>query len=97
MQRMATRDPTDPRPHFGLAAEYGRQRDWEGVVRELQAYLDLAEDDQGNAWGRLGEALRELGRDTEARSAYTRGVEEARRHGHPSMAEEFENVLAEWD
>ena len=62
----------------------------------LRAYLDLA-DDEGNAWGRLGEALRALGRDEEAREAYRQGVDAAIRHGHPTLAGEFEDVLEEWD
>ncbi|HEX6589466.1 MAG TPA: tetratricopeptide repeat protein [Longimicrobiales bacterium] len=65
---------------------------WDDVVRELQAYL-AATDDEGNAWGRLGHALRRVGRDDEARTAYERGIEAARRHGHPSMAAEFEEIL----
>ena len=77
---------------FGLAAEYERLGRWEDVVRELEAYLGRA-DDEGNAWGRLGHALRELGRTEDARAAYERGIAEAGRHGHPSMAAEFEETL----
>ncbi len=64
-------------------------------MRELRAYLE-ASDDEGNAWGRLGAALRDLGHDAEAREAYVRGIEAARRHGHPTMAAEFEDVLEDW-
>ncbi len=96
LRRMAERSPSDPRPRFGLAAEAERAGDWAGVVAELRAYLELAED-QGNGWGRLGRALRELGRTAEARDAYRRGIEQARSHGHPSMAAEFEEILEDWD
>jgi E3 SUMO-protein ligase RanBP2 len=65
-------------------------------VRELQAYLDVSED-QGNAWGRLGALLRDVGREEEAREAYRRGIEAAYRHGHPTMAADFEAVLEGWD
>lgn len=75
--------------------EYEKADEWESVVRELRAYLDTFED-EGNAWGRLGHALRQLGQEEAARAAYQRGIEEARKHGHPSMAMEFEEVLAEW-
>ncbi len=92
---MADSDPADPRPHFGLAAEHERAGDWEGVVAELRIYLELT-DDQGNAWGRLGHALRELGRHEEAKAAYRRGIEQATRHNHPGMAAEFEDTLADW-
>ena len=82
----------DPSARFGLALEYERLERWDDVVRELEAYLALA-DDEGNAYGRLGNALRHLGREAEALAAYRRGVEAAYRHGHPTMAMEFEEVL----
>ncbi len=44
---------------------------------ELRAYLDLA-DDEGNAWGRLAEALRRLGRVDEAADAYLTGIDQSR-------------------
>jgi Flp pilus assembly protein TadD len=92
---MLERRPDDPRLRFGLALEYlGAGRTEEGV-EELKGYLALA-DDQGNAWGRLGAALRELGRDDEAREAYLKGVDAAYRHGHPTMAADFEALLEGW-
>ncbi len=94
LRKMAEESPDDPRPRFGLALEYEKAGRWEAVVKELRAYLRLA-NDQGNAWGRLGHALRELGNDDEARDAYEKGIEAAFRHGHPSMAMEFEEIVAE--
>ncbi len=93
---MLARRPQDARLRFGLALEYLNAGDLESGVRELRTYLE-ASDDEGNAWGRLGAALRELGREKEAREAYEQGIDAARRHGHPSMAEEFEDVLERWD
>jgi Flp pilus assembly protein TadD len=84
--------PDDPRLRFGLAVEYLNAGRTEEGVRELRRYLGLA-DDEGNAWGRLAEALRALGREDEAREAYRHGIEAATRHGHPTMAEEFEAEL----
>jgi E3 SUMO-protein ligase RanBP2 len=75
--------------------EYEKQGRWSDVAHQIQLYLQSA-DDQGNAWGRLGHALKQLGREPEARAAYQRGIEEALRHGHPSMAAEFEETLADW-
>jgi Flp pilus assembly protein TadD len=93
---MLERRPDDARLRFGLALEYlNADRLHEGV-RELRAYLEASED-EGNAWGRLGAALRTMGRDDEAREAYLRGIEAASRHGHPTMAEEFQDVLDGWD
>lgn len=92
LEGMLARRPDDARLRFGLALEYLGSERWEDAVRELRAYLDLAED-EGNAWGRLAGALRELGREEEAREAYRTGIEVAIRHGHPSMAEEFRDAL----
>ncbi|NJD11901.1 MAG: hypothetical protein FIB01_16150 [Gemmatimonadetes bacterium] len=92
LRRLLERNPRDPRPRLGLAMEYEKLGRWEDVVRELERYLENA-DDQGNAWGRLGSALRALGRDEAARAAYRRGIEAAGRHGHSGMVEEFEELL----
>lgn len=94
LREMLKKNPDDPRAHFGLASEYEKLELWDAVVEELQQYLGMTAD-QGNAWGRLGKALRKAGRDGEAREAYQKGIEAARAHGHPSMAAEFEEILAE--
>ena len=95
LRKMAQAHPEDPRPLFGLALEYENAGRMEEAAQTLRDYLAIA-DDEGNAWGRLGAALRHLGRDDEAREAYHTGVEAANRHGHPSMAWEFEDVLENW-
>lgn len=94
LRAMLEKNPDDPRAHFGLAAEYEKLELWDAAVEELQQYLAMTED-QGNAWGRLGKALLKAGRDGEARDAYARGVEQARKHQHPSMAAEFEETIAQ--
>jgi tetratricopeptide (TPR) repeat protein len=96
LRRMAEQHPRDPRPRFGLALEYERQGRWAEMVEELRAYLALT-DDQGNAYGRLGHALRELGDLDGAFAAYRQGIEAAYRHGHPTMALEFEELLEDWE
>ena len=96
LRKMVDARPSDPRARFGLALEYERLRRWDDVVTTLTEYLEMA-DDEGNAYGRLALALRELGRDDEARDAYRMGIEAAHRHGHPTMAMEFEETLAEME
>ena len=96
LQRMLERNPADARMLFGLALEYEKAEQWAETADALQRYLDTAQD-EGNAWGRLGNALRMLGRDEDARAAYRRGIEAALAHGHPSMAGEFEDILNDWD
>lgn len=92
LHAMLERNPNDARAHFGLAAEYEKLELWDAAVEELQQYLAMTED-QGNAWGRLGKALGLAGRADDARAAYQKGIEQARKHGHPSMAAEFEEIL----
>lgn len=92
---MVERRPDDMRLRFGLALEYLKAERLDEAVEQLQTYLS-GTDDEGNAWGRLGDALHRLGRDDEARAAYVQGIEAAESHGHPSMAEEFRETLNEW-
>lgn len=94
LERMLESRPDDARLHFGLAVEYLRVERYEEAVDALRSYLSGV-DDEGNAWGRLGEALRALGREDEARDAYRRGIDAARRHGHPTMAEAFEEEVTD--
>jgi E3 SUMO-protein ligase RanBP2 len=92
LERLLNARPQDTRLLFGLALEYLKEGRLEAGVETLRKYLSVA-DDEGNAWGRLGAALRQLGREPEAREAYARGIEAAERHGHPSMAEELREAL----
>lgn len=96
LERMLRNRPGDSRLRFGLALEYLNAGRTEDAVRELRVYLETT-DDEGNAWGRLGAALRDLGRDDEAREAYRAGIESALRHGHPTMADEFEEALRDFE
>ena len=96
LKKMAAAHPNDSRPRFGLAMEYEKAERWDDAVAALREYLSLA-DDEGNAYGRLGKALRHLGREDEAKDAYRQGIDAANRHGHPTMAMEFEEVLEDWD
>ena len=95
LQEMLERRPDDSRLRYGLAVEYLSAGRTEEGIRELRTYLE-ASDDEGNGWGRLGAALRETGREDEAREAYRTGIEAAERHQHPTMAEEFREVLESW-
>lgn len=92
LQSMLERRPDDGRVQFGLALEYLDAGRFEEGVRLLQRYLEESED-EGNGWGRLAGAYRERGRTEEARDAYRKGIEAARRHDHPTMVEEFEAAL----
>lgn len=85
-------DPTVARARFGYANELLHAGRDEEAVDELRAYLGLAED-EGNAWGRLAEALARLGRPDEAADAYLTGIDQSLAHGHTGMADDFRAAL----
>ena len=90
--RLVAEDPTVARARFAYANELLRAERWAEAVDELRAYLDMAED-EGNAWGRLAEALVRLGRRDEAADAYLTGIDQAIKHGHTGMADDFQAAL----
>ena len=91
---MVAKSPQNPLARFGLANECLKAGLYEEAVEHLRAYLAM-HDDEGNAYGRLAEALDKLGRAREARVALRAGIEAAQQHGHPGMASEFETRLEE--
>jgi predicted Zn-dependent protease len=94
MRAMVARNPTNALARFGLANEALKAQLYEEAADNLRAYLDQHED-EGNGYGRLAEALVKLGRVDDARAALHRGIEAARRFGHPGMVNEFEARLEE--
>ena len=92
LERMLASRPHDPRLRFGLAIEYLKAGHVEKGVDALRSYLAAA-DDEGNAWGRLGHALQQLGRAEESRDAFRNGMLAAERHGHASLREELRVAL----
>lgn len=91
-RKMLNAEPHNTTVRFGLANELLKLERFEEAVSELQTYLNQT-DDQGNAYGKLAQALERLGRTDEARAAYRQGSAAAQRHGHPGMAQEFEMAL----
>ncbi len=93
-QKMLAADAANTAVRFGLANELLKAERFDEAVVELQTYLQQA-NDQGNAYGKLAQALDRLGRTDEARAAYEQGIAVANRHGHPGMAQEFQLALDE--
>lgn len=89
---LAAREPVEPRARYGYANELYRAERWEEAVSELRAYLDLVED-EGYAWGQLGDALTRLGRVDEAADAYLAGIDQSMAHGHHGMADDFRAAM----
>jgi Flp pilus assembly protein TadD len=84
--------PDVARARFAYANELLHAERFAEAVEQLRAYLDLAED-EGNAWGKLAEALTRLGRPDEAADAYLAGIDQSFKHGHTGMAGEFQEAL----
>jgi predicted Zn-dependent protease len=93
-RKILAAEPHNTAVRFGLANELLKLERLAEAVTELQTYLSQA-DDQGNAYGKLAQALERLGRTEEARAAYQQGIAAARQHNHPGMAQEFEMALEE--
>ncbi len=89
-ERMLADNPDNPTGLLALANEYGKAARYEDEAAVLQRYLSLPNnDDEGNAYARLGDVLSRLGRKDEARATYEMGVRQAERHGHVGMAEDL--------
>ena len=95
-RQLVARNPANALARFGLANEALKAGLYEEARDQLVQYL-AAHDDEGNGYGRLAEALVRLDRPDEAREALRRGIAASNRHGHPTMAAEFEARLEELD
>ena len=91
---MVAKNPGNALARFGLANEAYKERLFEEARENYEAYL-AASDDEGNAYGKLGEVMHALGRTDDARAAFHRGIEAARRFGHAGMVNDLEARLEE--
>jgi tetratricopeptide (TPR) repeat protein len=94
LRAMVARQPNNPLVRFGLANEALKAGELEEARENYEAYLAAA-DDEGNAYGKLAEVLHALGRSEDAKGTLRRGIDAARRFGHPGMVNEFEMRLEE--
>lgn len=89
MRSMAAKQPNNALVRFGLANELLKANLLEEAASELAAYLG-SYDDEGNGWLRYCDTLVALGRHDEARAAAAKGQDAARRYGHGTLMQEFE-------
>ena len=89
---MLENDPTNATGLLALANEYGKAERKEDEAATLKRYVE-SNDDEGNAYLRLGETLADLGRDDEARETFKRGIAQAGKHGHDGMVAEMTLAL----
>lgn len=93
---MVARSPENPLSHFGLANEALKAGLYEEAATHFRAYL-ARQADEGNAYGKLAEALERLGLLEDAKDALRQGITASNAHGHPTMASELEMRLEELD
>lgn len=91
-EQMLAGDPGNTMVLFGLAKEYEKAGDEAKLIDTLERYLAAA-DDEGNAYGMLARAYERTKESEKARTAYQRGFDAAKAHGHPGMAEEYRTIL----
>lgn len=84
--------PDNPLARYGLANEYYKLGLYHEAIAEINEYLKIA-DDQGAVYRMLAECYLNVGDSEMAREAYFEGIEAATKHGHPGMAEEFEEAI----
>ncbi len=93
-KQMLVNDPANSPVLFGLAKEYEKTGQTPEMIETLERYLAVS-DDEGNAFGMLARAYEKSGQRDRARETFQRGIDAATKHGHPSMAEEYRDLIAE--
>jgi predicted Zn-dependent protease len=89
---LVEKDPGNPLGRYSLDNEYYKLGMYEEAIKEIKEYLRIA-DDQGAVFRTLAECYIKTGNPEMAREAYYEGIEAANRHGHPGMAEEYEEAI----
>ena len=92
-ERMLADNPRNPMGLLALTNEYKKAGRDEDEAAALKRYVEAHEDDEGNAYARLGQVLTHLGRKDEARAAYERGIGQSEKFGHSGMAEDIRLAL----
>jgi predicted Zn-dependent protease len=89
---LVKKDPGNPLGRYSLANEYYKLGMYEEAINEIKEYIKIA-DDQGAVYRMLANCYIQTGDMEMAREAYYEGIEAANRHGHPGMAEEYEEAI----
>jgi len=89
---LVKKDPGNPLGRYSLANEYYKLGMYQEAITEIKEYLKIA-NDQGAVYRMLADCYIQMGDTEMAREAYYEGIEAATRHGHPGMAEEYEEAI----
>lgn len=90
--KLLVKNPDNALIRYSIANEYFKLKEYDKAVSELLYYLNLYSD-EGAGFRLLAESYIQLGETEKAREAYKKGIEAAKRHGHPGMADEFIEAL----
>jgi len=89
---LVKKDPGNPFGRYSLANEYYKLEMYQEAITEIKEYLKIA-NDQGAVFRILADCYIQMGDTEMAREAYYEGIEAANHHGHPGMAEEYEEAI----
>ena len=96
MEAMLARGQDSLLLRFGLGGEYLRRKNYPQAVVHLRAALAF-DPNHAAAWKLLGMALAASGQNSEARAAYTQGIQVAEGAGHIQAAKEMRVFLKRLD
>jgi predicted Zn-dependent protease len=91
-KQMLEADPDNSMVLFGLANEYQKAENTTDAIKTLEEYLQKA-DDEGAAYGMLAKAYEKIGESEKAKNALEKGIAASNRHGHPTMAADYQMTL----
>ena len=92
LKAMVAQNPNDAFLRYGLAMEYRNAGDLESAVGEFRTLME-AHPDYPPGFFHGGQTLEKLGREDEARAAYTAGVDAATRKGDGHARAEMQAAL----
>ena len=91
-KKLVEKNPDNALVRFSLANEFYKEGLFKDSIEELKKYLSFY-DDEGAGYRLLAQSYLELGDKKNAKESYIKGIKAAKRHGHPGMADEFEEAI----
>ena len=92
LKSMVVQNPTDCFARYALAMEYRNTGDLDAAMGEFRALMAV-NPDYAPAYFHGGQTLERMGRVTEAREVYQRGVEVTARSGDQHARSEMQGAL----
>ncbi|NPA51953.1 MAG: tetratricopeptide repeat protein [Aquificae bacterium] len=92
LKKALEKDPTNKLGLFGLANEYFKEGMYKEAIETLEKYLTLHED-EGSAYRVLAQSYINLGEIEKAIQTYEKGIQQALKYNHSTMAQEFRQEI----